>query len=739
MAGGRRPGPLRGRTAQADALAQWLRELTGAFTLRELEERFPHNKSQWGDYRSGARLVPRWLLEQLLAVLVVDPSTRRIRLAEGLSLLAAAQEAERVGQRPQAAPTRAGDVPGAEVLARVSLRLDDARKGQLRAQSALEGSHRLVVLLLGMVGSLQERCAALESERDLAHAHARAVHQSRLDESVVRLDSAREMLARAQREREEAEALRLEAHRLAVRYEQELARLAQEHERRHPPAVPGPRAPLPQAPPTDAAVPALFEVDSVLEAAERELASNERELTSIREDLDMPGLAQTDAPDVLTGEVLVHGPTQVLTPDTGTHPAPAPQGDLSPETEQDLDPAPHPPQPGPDFVPGPGAGPQEGSPRAALLAAVAGLVDELRLGRARQVSTVVRAPTAAVPGLARQLSTSRARRLSAVVRPAPADNRSDPGTGEDVRRYLDDLQDLCRQAGYETFSDARTHAGDTTLLLRGPGGLPTEADLTQVLALCGLAQDEQRTWLRRHHRLWPADPTRTPDETPDEPEPEAPDPHRGTTTPAASPRSRPPAGRLPSVARRLEEIHSLHEGGAPDQARKLVVEDVVRRTPQDLPRLITALRDAGYQREAQAALLTALSHRPTGPDGYWLRALGTAMPDQAACTDRQLQLLTTRTLTYLTHTPYQLANLTTDDIAQSWPHHLVAALLATMRETRQGDPDRLLSKAAATRDPDYLTALITTLKEYALAADADRLLDHLGWLQRRRVTKRLRR
>ncbi|MGW6941590.1 RICIN domain-containing protein [Streptomyces xanthophaeus] len=55
---GRRPGPLKGRTAEANALAQFLRELTAELTVSELEERYRLSRSVWSEYRSGQKIIP---------------------------------------------------------------------------------------------------------------------------------------------------------------------------------------------------------------------------------------------------------------------------------------------------------------------------------------------------------------------------------------------------------------------------------------------------------------------------------------------------------------------------------------------------------------------------------------------------------------------------------------------------------------------------------------------------------
>lgn len=55
---GRLPGPLKGRTAEVNALAQFLRELTEELTVSGLEERYRLSRSVWSEYRSGLKIIP---------------------------------------------------------------------------------------------------------------------------------------------------------------------------------------------------------------------------------------------------------------------------------------------------------------------------------------------------------------------------------------------------------------------------------------------------------------------------------------------------------------------------------------------------------------------------------------------------------------------------------------------------------------------------------------------------------
>ncbi|WP_405704986.1 hypothetical protein OG264_00925 [Streptomyces xanthophaeus] len=63
---GRPPGPLKGRTSEANALARFLRELTAEDTVSQLEERYRLSRSVWSEYRSGAKIIPLARLNQII-------------------------------------------------------------------------------------------------------------------------------------------------------------------------------------------------------------------------------------------------------------------------------------------------------------------------------------------------------------------------------------------------------------------------------------------------------------------------------------------------------------------------------------------------------------------------------------------------------------------------------------------------------------------------------------------------
>lgn len=63
---GRLPGPLKGRTAEANALATFLRELTADWTGTQLAERYSLSPSVWSEYRSGLKIIPLPRLNKII-------------------------------------------------------------------------------------------------------------------------------------------------------------------------------------------------------------------------------------------------------------------------------------------------------------------------------------------------------------------------------------------------------------------------------------------------------------------------------------------------------------------------------------------------------------------------------------------------------------------------------------------------------------------------------------------------
>ncbi|MFH7596405.1 hypothetical protein WDV06_15045 [Streptomyces racemochromogenes] len=116
---GRLPGPLKGRTAEANALAQFLRDLTSEYTVSRLEERYGLSRSVWSEYRSGQKIIPFARLNQIIEDRFArDPRTRGPKLQEARRLhTAATAAASAPGQFP---PRDAGGRPAGAVQASAS-------------------------------------------------------------------------------------------------------------------------------------------------------------------------------------------------------------------------------------------------------------------------------------------------------------------------------------------------------------------------------------------------------------------------------------------------------------------------------------------------------------------------------------------------------------------------------------------------------------------------------------------
>jgi len=88
---GRLPGPLKGRTAAANALAQFLRDLTAEYTVSQLAERYQLSRSVWSEYRSGLKIIPLHRLNRIIEDRFPrDARTRSTKLQEARRLHSAA-------------------------------------------------------------------------------------------------------------------------------------------------------------------------------------------------------------------------------------------------------------------------------------------------------------------------------------------------------------------------------------------------------------------------------------------------------------------------------------------------------------------------------------------------------------------------------------------------------------------------------------------------------------------------
>ncbi|MEU9995438.1 hypothetical protein [Streptomyces sp. NPDC050848] len=97
---GRPQGAPKGSTEAANELARFLRELTGQLSIRELAERYPKqgSKTLWGEYRSGARIIPLGRLNMVVKDQVRDARGRQAMLAKARRLYEEAMVAEAEGR-----------------------------------------------------------------------------------------------------------------------------------------------------------------------------------------------------------------------------------------------------------------------------------------------------------------------------------------------------------------------------------------------------------------------------------------------------------------------------------------------------------------------------------------------------------------------------------------------------------------------------------------------------------------
>ncbi|MFJ9634871.1 hypothetical protein ACIRU8_44995 [Streptomyces sp. NPDC101175] len=278
---------MSGGTPEAEELALYLRELTDGFTTRALEEEFGQGRTQWSEFRKGTKLIPLWLLQNVVKKQVTGP-LREAKFQQGRELLEAAEAA---ATRARAARRPAGS------QAELQLRLDDARKAQIEAQQMLMNTNQLVITLLEMVASLQSRCARLEHERDqalAAHSGSAPSIGEEIAATEQRIVAAEERLQRARHEREEAEDLRVVAHQRAEEHRIALA----EKQRAQDPDVQ-----TQGGDPAEAAHP-LWEYDRVLEAADDQLDAHRREIDRLWEEVGVSDPQEAATQQVISGEVV---------------------------------------------------------------------------------------------------------------------------------------------------------------------------------------------------------------------------------------------------------------------------------------------------------------------------------------------------------------------------------------------------------------------------------------------------
>ncbi|MBZ6142528.1 hypothetical protein [Streptomyces olivaceus] len=290
---GRPQGELKGETPQANDLARWLRTLTRGVSQRNLAQLLHIGKTLCSEYLNGSKLIPEDMIGQLVDAYVTDDRLREQRKAAGHL------RRQRAVEAAQGKPSMPPLSQRASTPTELQLRLDDARRGQLAAQEKTFQAVRLVDLLLNLVASLQERCARLEAERERAASLVRGELQRELEQSEMRLESARTLLEEARREREQAEEIRLAAHHMVERERQALKDAEEEP---HPAAdaedaaEPGARALRLE----DLGLAALHDVDRVLDASSAQLAAQAQELDALGEHVGLAPRAHTtpQTPDI---------------------------------------------------------------------------------------------------------------------------------------------------------------------------------------------------------------------------------------------------------------------------------------------------------------------------------------------------------------------------------------------------------------------------------------------------------
>ncbi|WP_226487565.1 hypothetical protein [Streptomyces parvulus] len=293
---------MSGGTPEAEELAHFLRGITKGRTTRALAAEFGRGRTEWSEFLRGIKLIPLWVLENLVKGCVEGP-IREARLQQGRELLEAAEAAT-----VKASQTRR---PGGS-QAELELRLDDARKAQIEAQQTLMGTNQLVIMLLEMVASLQRRCVRLEHERDQAlsgHGSSAPSIKKELAETERRIVATEERLQRAREEREEAEDLRVTTHRVAEEH-----RIALEEMRREAAQDSSAEMDTTGADDPDPQTRPLWEYDRALEVADEQLDAHARRMDRIREEVGLHDLPADESQQVVEGEV--------VRPDSADNPAP---------------------------------------------------------------------------------------------------------------------------------------------------------------------------------------------------------------------------------------------------------------------------------------------------------------------------------------------------------------------------------------------------------------------------------
>ncbi|MFB6561707.1 hypothetical protein ACFCYH_22975 [Streptomyces sp. NPDC056400] len=271
---GRTWAPLRAESEEAGEIARFLRHLMDlhGVTVRALEAGVPYARSTISDNLTG-KVPPKPFVEAVVRAVVLEPRKQAVDLRKALDLWQVAQTP------PASVAVRSAPGPGtALALAdKTSDRLYEVMDRNLELEKDRIGTQQLVLLLMRLVGSLQDQVAAL-SDAPTAAAELAAVTEQLL--------AAQKELDRARQARHEAELLASRAQQESVALQEELARLQA--------AAPSAEEAVPVA----AQLPAELQEDFFLADVERALATAEgflQEGAQLRERLDaeLPNIGQS--------------------------------------------------------------------------------------------------------------------------------------------------------------------------------------------------------------------------------------------------------------------------------------------------------------------------------------------------------------------------------------------------------------------------------------------------------------
>ncbi|MFI0860810.1 helix-turn-helix domain-containing protein [Streptomyces smyrnaeus] len=299
--GGRPWGPIRAASAEAEALARYLRAHVDASgkTLKDLAGEIHVSRTQIGVYLGGQVPKPQFV-QSLLRATVPDPRLREHRTAEAMTLLQAA-----ANPSPSGPPSTGGSVVQlAEARAQqveVYDRLTRSLEQQNQLRETAGNSAKLVMVLLAMINKLERRISDLTEERDqlrTQHDEPEALHRTQ-----QQLTRAREQEERARQELQRAEEKQRQAEELAARVQARADQLTDELDRLRTGAT---DAYSDAAATGDAARSAHVAVftdeigDDIDQALARAAAVNDEDdqtLRSITHDIDQDGVSSRAVPD----------------------------------------------------------------------------------------------------------------------------------------------------------------------------------------------------------------------------------------------------------------------------------------------------------------------------------------------------------------------------------------------------------------------------------------------------------